>query len=308
MNTKQQLQSFEQLLDTLEDLIDEKAGAPGDNHKLNFAIGDVQGCFDELRLLLDKIEFDPDKHNLWFAGDLVNRGPNSLQVLRFVKELGDSAISVLGNHDLQLLAASEGILQLKQRDTISGILEAPDIDELLEWLRHQPLLHYDKSLDYVMVHAGIHPKWDLEQAQACALELETVLQGEHYRDFLEQISNWNKPKKWKSGLKGIERLCFISNCFTEMRYCDDKARMYLNVGSKEAKKRGYIPWYEVPKRTLKKTSIIFGHWASLSPQKIKSKQIFSLDNGCVHGGKLTAICLQDKSYVSVRCLDAKAYS
>jgi len=300
--------SFEQLLDTLEDLIDEKTGATGDRQKLDFAIGDVQGCFDELRKLLDKIDFDPDKHKLWFAGDLVNRGPNSLQVLRFVKTLGDSAVTVLGNHDLQLLAAAEGILKPKQRDTISAILEAPDIDELLKWLRHQPLLHYDKSLNYVMVHAGIYPKWDLKQARACALELETVLQGEHYRDFLEQMSNWTKPKKWKSGLKGIERLCFISNSFTQMRYCDDKARVYLNAGSREAQKNGYIPWYEVPKRSLKKTPVIFGHWASLSAQKIKSKQVFSLDSGCVHGGKLTAICLQNKSYVSVRCHDARAYS
>lgn len=308
MNYKKQLQTFEQLLDTLEDLIDEKFLPPGGSPKISFAIGDVQGCFDELRILLDQIQFDPDKHNLWFAGDLVNRGPNSLQVLRFVKELGDSAITVLGNHDLQLLAAAEGILQPRQRDTISGMLEAPDIGELLDWLRFQPLMHYDASLDYTMVHAGIYPKWDLEQAQACALELETVLQGEHYRDFLEQMSNWNKPKKWKPGLQGMERLSFISNCFTEMRYCDIKGRIHLNVGSKEAQKRGFVPWYEVPKRTLKKTPIIFGHWASLSPKKVKSKHIFSLDNGCVQGGKLTAICLQDKSYFSVHCRDAKAYS
>ena len=308
MSNKQQLPTFEELLDTLEDLIDEKSQPPGGNPKISFAIGDVQGCFDELRILLDKIDFDPDRHKLWFAGDLVNRGPNSLQVLRFLKELGDSVITVLGNHDLQLLAAAEGIIQPKERDTISGMLEAPDIGELLDWLRFQPLMHYDKNLNYAMVHAGIYPKWDLKQAQACALELETVLQGEHYREFLEQMSNWKKPKKWKPGLQGMERLCFINNCFTEMRYCDDKGRIHLNAGSKEAQKRGYIPWYEVPKRALKKTPIIFGHWASLSPQKVKSKHIFSLDNGCVQGGKLTAICLQDKSYFSVRCLDAKAYS
>ena len=159
-----------------------------------------------------------------------------------------------------------------------------------------------------MVHAGIYPEWDLEQAQACALELETVLQGKHYRDFLEQMSSWDKPKKWKPGLQGMERLSFISNCFTEMRYCDIKGRIHLNVGSKQAQKRGFVPWYEVPKRKLKKTPIIFGHWASLSPQKVKTKHVFSLDNGCVQGGKLTAICLQDKSYFSVRCRDAKAYS
>ena len=307
MGYKRKLKTLEQHLDTLEDLVEEKF-LPPVGPKISFAIGDIQGCFDELRILLDKIEFDPDKHNLWFAGDLVNRGPNSLQVLRFVKALGDSSITVLGNHDLQLLASAEGFLQPRQRDTISGMLEAPDIGELLEWLRFRPLMHYDASLNYMVAHAGIYPKWDLEQAQACARELETTLQGEHYRDFLAQMSSWNKPRKWNPGLQGMERLSFISNCFTEMRYCDSKGRIRLNVGSKEAQKRGFVPWYEVPKRALKKTPIIFGHWASLSSRKVKSKHVFSLDNGCVYGGKLTAIRLQDRSYINVRCLDAKAYS
>jgi bis(5'-nucleosyl)-tetraphosphatase (symmetrical) len=307
MGFKKELKTFERSLDTLEDLIDE-AFLPATDARISFAIGDVQGCFDELRILLDKIDFDPDKHNLWFAGDLVNRGPNSLQVLRFVKALGDSAITVLGNHDLQLLAAAEGFLQPRQRDTISGILEAPDIQELLEWLRFRPLMHYDASLNFTMAHAGIYPKWDLEQAQACARELEKALQGRHFRDFLEQMSNWNKPRKWNPGLQGMERLSFISHCFTEMRYCDNKGRIHLDVGSKEAQKKGLVPWYETPKRALKKTPIIFGHWASLSSRKVKSKHIFSLDNGCVQGGKLTAMCLQDGRYINVRCRDAKAYS
>ncbi len=308
MDYKKQSERFQQLLDTLEDLIDEKFLPSDSAPRISFAIGDVQGCFDELRLLLDKIEFDPDRHNLWFAGDLVNRGPNSLQVLRCVKELGDSAITVLGNHDLQLLAAAEGISQPRQRDTILGMLEAPDISELLEWLRFRPLMHYDASLNFMMAHAGIYPKWDLEQAQACAHELDMALQGEHYREFLEQMSDWNKPRKWDPDLRGMERLRFISKSFTEMRYCDNKGRIHLNVGSKEAQKKGFVPWYEVPKRALKKTPIIFGHWASLSSQKVKSKHLFSMDNGCVQGGKLTAICLQDRSYINVRCREAKAYS
>ena len=308
MKSNKTSKTIEQLLDTLEELIDEKSLQSAANQKMTFAIGDIQGCYDELRRLLDKIKFDPQKHKLWFAGDLVNRGPNSLQVLRFVKELGDSAITVLGNHDLQLLAAAEGVLQPKQKDTISGMLEAPDIGELLDWLRDQPLLHYDKALEFAMVHAGIHPKWDLEQAKACAIELETVLQGDHYRDFLEQMSNWNKPKTWKPGLQGMERLCFISKSFTEMRYCDDKGRILSNVSGKEAQKKGYIPWYEVSRRALKKTAIIFGHWASLSPERVKKKHIFPLDSGCVQGGKLTAMCLQDKSYFCIRCRDAEAYS
>ena len=300
--------TLEQLLDTLQELVEEKSLQLGANRMMTFAIGDTQGCYDELRRLLDKMKFDPQSHRLWFTGDLVNRGPNSLQVLRFVKELGDSAMMVLGNHDLQLLAAAEGLSELSHKDTISGLLETPDISELLDWLRFQPLLHHDKTLKSVMVHAGIHPEWDLELAKECALELETVLQGDHYRDFLEQMLNWNKPRIWKSGLQGMERLCFISNCFTQMRYCDTKGRMHFNVSRKEAQKKGYVPWYEVPGRVLKKPSIIFGHWASLSPERVKTKHIYPLDSGCVQGGKLTAMCLQDKSYISIRCRDAEAYS
>jgi bis(5'-nucleosyl)-tetraphosphatase (symmetrical) len=308
MSTNSTSKSLEQQLETLQELVEEKLLQAGVKPRITFAVGDTQGCYDELRKLLDKIKFDPQIHNLWFAGDLVNRGPNSLQVLRFVKDLGDSAITVLGNHDLQLLAAAEGISQVKQKDTIAGLLEAPDLSDLLDWLRHQPLLHYDKTLEFTMVHAGIHPKWDLELAKECATELETVLQGDHYRGFLEQMLNYNKPKKWKPGLQGIERLCFISNCFTQMRYCDDKGRVQLNVSGKEAQKKGYIPWYEVSKRAMDKTSIIFGHWASLSPERVTTKYIFPLDSGCVQGGKLTAMCLQDKSHFSIRCRDAKAYS
>mgnify|MGYP001812838506 CR=1 FL=1 len=308
MSTNSTSKTLEQQLETLQELVEEKLVQAGGKQRITFAVGDTQGCYDELRKLLDKIKFDPQIHNLWFAGDLVNRGPNSLQVLRFVKALGDSAITVLGNHDLQLLAAAEGISQVKQKDTIAGLLEAPDLSDLLDWLRHQPLLHYDKTLEFAMVHAGIHPRWDLEQAKKCATDLETVLQGDHYRDFLEQMLNWNKPRKWKPGLQGMERLCFISNCFTQMRYCDDKGRIQLNVSGKEAQKKGYIPWYEVSKRAMEKTSILFGHWASLSPERVTTKYIFPLDSGCVQGGKLTAMCLQNKSHFSIRCRDAKAYS
>ena len=308
MSTNSKSKTLEQQLETLQELVEEKLLQAVGKSRITFAVGDTQGCYDELRKLLEKIKFDPQIHNLWFAGDLVNRGPNSLQVLRFVKDLGDSAITVLGNHDLQLLAAAEGISQVKQKDTIAGLLEAPDLSDLLDWLRHQPLLHYDQTLEFAMVHAGIHPKWDLELAKECATELETVLQGDHYRDFLEQMLNYNKPKKWKPGLQGMERLCFISNCFTQMRYCDDKGRVRLNVSGKEAQKKGYIPWYEVSKRAMEKTSIIFGHWASLSPERVTTKYIFPLDSGCVQGGKLTAMCLQDKSHFSIRCRDAKAYS
>jgi bis(5'-nucleosyl)-tetraphosphatase (symmetrical) len=277
--------TLEQLLDTLQELVEEKSMQQGAKRIMTFAIGDTQGCYDELRRLLDKMKFDPQFHRLWFTGDLVNRGPNSLQVLRFVKELGDSAMTVLGNHDLQLLTAAEGLSELSHKDTISGLLEAPDISELLDWLKFQPLLHHDTELKSVMVHAGIHPEWDLELAKKCALELETALQGDHYRSFLEQLSNWNKPRIWKSDLQGMERLCFISNCFTQMRYCDTKGRMHFNVSRKVAQKKGYVPWYEVPGRALKKPSILFGHWASLSPERVKTKHIYPLDSGCVQGGK-----------------------
>jgi len=305
-------QSLDQLLIKLDALVDSKVIQPLEKmpkkKTITFAIGDPQGCYDELRRLLDKIKFDPEKHHLWFTGDLVNRGPNSLNVLRFVRDLGKSAISVLGNHDLQLLASAAGVMPIKKKDTIAGIIEAPDISELLNWLRFQPVMHYDKDIGYAMVHAGLHPRWNLKTALSCATELEMALQGDQYVEFLQNI-NCDMPLKWTKKLKGMERLCLISNCFTQLKYCDNKGRPILNTSYKDALKKGYHRWFEAPKRANKKLPIVFGHWASLSSsKKITSKNIFPLDSACVQGGSLTALFLEKNRYYKIRCREALAYS
>ncbi len=178
-----------------------------------YAIGDIQGCFDELQALLDQIGFDAGRDQLWFTGDLVNRGPKSLETLRFVKGLGRSAVTVLGNHDLHLLAVAYGHGKKLAKDTLKPILKAKDGDELIDWLRHRPIMHYDKKLDTAMVHAGLPPQWDLETARSCAGELEAVLRGDAYMDFIANMYG-NKPKRWKKSLEGIDRLRFITNAFS----------------------------------------------------------------------------------------------
>jgi len=266
-----------------------------------YAIGDVQGCFDDLLRLLDVLDFDPGLDRLWFTGDLVNRGPNSLELLRFVMGLGNSAVSVLGNHDLFLLAAAAGAMDIRKKDTIAEILDAPDCEELLFWLRHQPLLHHDENLGYTMVHAGLPPQWDLETAHACAAELETVLQNFHYEDFFTHM-NGTKPLRWRDGLKGWDRLRYISNCFTEMRYCSRDGRLDLKFERRKApgKKRS-MPWFAVPKRANRKLSILFGHWAALEIKDSGKFGVHPLDTGCANGGKFTAFRLEDGKAFRVRC-------
>src|SRR5690242_15818961 len=183
-----------------------------------FAIGDVQGCYDDLMRLLERIHFDESEDQLWFAGDLVNRGPDSVGVLRFVKGLGDSAVSVLGNHDLHLLAVAAGTAPKRKNDTLDGLLASPQRDDYLDWLRHRPLLHHDPALGYTLVHAGLPPQWDLHQAMACAHELEAALRGPDHVEFFRAMYG-DEPRRWDPALKGIERLRFIVNCFTRLRYC-----------------------------------------------------------------------------------------
>ena len=266
-----------------------------------YAIGDVQGCFDDLLRLLDKLDFDPHKDRLWFTGDLVNRGPNSLEILRFVRGLGNSSISVLGNHDLHLLAAAAGAVKVTKKDTIMEVLDAPDCEELLFWLRHQPVLHHDPLLGFTLIHAGLPPQWDLTKAQACAHELETVLQNTDYEDFFKYMYS-DKPRRWRHDLEGWDRLRFIANCFTRLRYCDRSGRIDLNskCGSK-AKKNDVIPWFKAPNRASTGLPIIFGHWASLSPQHIDLREIYPLDSGCAYRGRFTALRLEDGRYFRCRC-------
>ena len=253
-----------------------------------YAIGDIQGCFDELLELLATLRFDRQRDRLWFVGDLVNRGPKSLETLRFVRELGSAAVTVLGNHDLHLLAAAHGIRPDNiDDDTLEPILAAPDREALIDWLRHLPLLHYDAELGYLMVHAGLPPQWDLKLAQRGAGEVETVLRGNRLEAFLSRMYG-NKPRQWAGELEGWDRLRFIVNCFTRMRFCDRHGRLELkSSGPPGTQPEGYYPWFEIPARASGDINIIFGHWSTLRPSNIPG--VYPIDQGCLWGGHLTAL-------------------
>lgn len=253
-----------------------------------YAIGDVQGCYRELMQLLKEIKYNPDRDMLWFAGDLVNRGPDSLKTLRFVKKLGDGARVVLGNHDLHLLAMSQGNMKHAEKDhTLHEVLKAKDRDKLLEWLRQRPLMYHCRERDYSMIHAGLPPQWDLATALACAAEVEKVLQGDGFRDFCLQMYG-NEPVRWSDNLQGMERYRFIINCFTRLRFCDSQG----NLALKEKRAPGHqaagvYPWFAVPGRATSDDRILFGHWSTLGYHA--SDNCWCLDSGCLWGGKLTAL-------------------
>ncbi|MCW9030282.1 MAG: symmetrical bis(5'-nucleosyl)-tetraphosphatase [Gammaproteobacteria bacterium] len=265
-----------------------------------YAIGDLQGCYDSLLRLLDKLKFDSAQDTLWFAGDLVNRGPDSLSTLRFAKSLGDNAVTVLGNHDLHLLAIAAK--HKKTHDVgLKDILHADDAAELLDWLRMQPLLHHDKELNFTMVHAGIYPEWDLKTAQQSAHELESVLRSENYLDFIFHMYG-NLPGKWDDNLQSWDRLRFICNSFTRMRYCEkDSTLNFHSHGAPGTHPENTLPWFELPSRKMTDERIIFGHWSTLG--KINKKNVYALDTGCVWGGELTALRIDSEEalYISVDC-------
>ncbi len=258
-----------------------------------YAIGDVQGCYDQLRHLLDLIHFDPDQDKLWFAGDLVNRGPDSLKVLRFVKGLGSRAKIVLGNHDLHLLAMSQDVDKHKDpRHTLDQVLNAPDREELLHWLRHRPLMHHSKKRNISMVHAGLPPQWDIPTALECAAELEAMLQSDDFHDYCQHMYG-NMPERWDPELKGIERLRFITNCFTRLRFCtQDGALSLRDSGAPGTQDPSLIPWYEMPERASRGQRILFGHWSTLGYGR--HGDAWSLDSGCLWGGELTALRIRKK--------------
>lgn len=265
-----------------------------------YAIGDVQGCYDQLKLLLTEIDFRSDKDQLWFAGDIVNRGPDSLKTLRFIKSLEDNAVTVLGNHDLHLLAVANGRGKQGRKDTIQDILNASDSDNLLDWLIHQPLMHYQEKNHVCMVHAGIHPDWTLQQALSCAAEVESVLQGHKSHEFFHHMYG-DKPSKWSNNLEGWDRLRFITNCFTRMRYIDNKNKLKLGEKGTPGKQRpGIHPWFEFESKT-KDLNIIFGHWSTLKDPGLE--HLYPLDTGCLWGGKLTALKVNSKmsKRKSVKC-------
>lgn len=264
-----------------------------------YAIGDVQGCFAALRVLLNRLHFDRTRDRLWFTGDLVNRGPHSLHVLRFVKGLGEAAISVLGNHDLHLLAVAYGRRRLKPQDTFTDVLTAPDRDDLLAWLRHRPLLHHDAARGMTLIHAGVPPQWTLAMARAYAAEVEAVLRGPEYRLFLDHLDG-PAPAQGVAAPDHWQRLRYIAHCLTRLRYCDPAGRLLAEAtGPPGSQPSPYLPWFAIPQRASADMHIIFGHWSSLG--LYQAPGVYGLDTGCVWGGALTALCLETREVVSVSC-------
>ena len=256
-----------------------------------FAVGDIQGCYDELRQALDAGAVDPAKDHLWCVGDLVNRGPKSLETLRFVRGLGSAAICVLGNHDLHLLALAAGNTRHENEDSLKAVLDAPDRDELLHWLRYRPLAHHDPALDWLMVHAGLPPQWDLDTTLSCAREVEAVLRGDGHRDYFLQMYG-NKPNRWDPALHGMERWRFITNCLTRLRFCGPDGRLALKEkGPPGSQKAGRLPWFEHPQRVSRDQRIVFGHWSTLG--YAARHNVWALDTGCLWGGALTLLRLDE---------------
>ncbi|MHB8346771.1 MAG: symmetrical bis(5'-nucleosyl)-tetraphosphatase [Acidiferrobacterales bacterium] len=265
-----------------------------------YAIGDVQGCADALYALLDQIGFEARSDELWFTGDLVNRGPASAEVLRFVMSLRDRAHVVLGNHDLHLLALAAGKGKSHPQDTLEDVLGAPDRAQLLGWLRTRPLLHHDAHLGFTLVHAGLLPSWDLAQAQELAREAEKAIRQSEESGFFDHMYG-NQPDQWEESLRGWERLRVVINALTRLRYCDGAGKMDLrHKGTPGTQPAGFVPWFEAADRANRDLRIIFGHWSTLGLWQ--GQGVIGLDSGCLWGGKLTALRLDgETAFYSVPC-------
>jgi bis(5'-nucleosyl)-tetraphosphatase (symmetrical) len=263
-----------------------------------YAVGDVQGCRDSLARLLDELRFDPAVDRLLLAGDLVNRGPDSAGTLRLVQSLGSAALAVLGNHDLHLLAVAAGG-RPGRRDTLDDILEAPDREALLGWLRGQPLLH--ETGGYVLLHAGLPPQWTLADARAAAREVEAALRGADGERLLLRMYG-DQPDRWSDALEGLPRLRFAINCFTRLRYCDAAGVIAPEPkGPPGTQRAGLLPWFAVPGRKSAGTPILFGHWSTLGRVYWPEHQVWGLDTGCIWGGRLSAFCLETGEVHDVPC-------
>ena len=262
-----------------------------------YAIGDVQGCFDQLQQLVARLSFSEKTDRLWFVGDLVNRGPKSLDTLRFVKRLGDRATVVLGNHDLHLVSQHEGFERSRGDDTFADVLQAPDRKELVDWLRTRPMMHAEGG--WAMVHAGLLPQWSVQKARALAAEVEQALGGPRYRDFLQKMYG-SRPDEWSDALGGWDRLRVIVNAMTRMRFCTPEGKMDFKAKGTTAP-GGHAAWYEFRKDP---ESIVCGHWSALG-LKLAPK-LAALDSGCVWGGKLTALRLEDRAVFEVPCAGYQA--
>lgn len=262
-----------------------------------YAIGDVQGCGLELQVLLERIRAASPGARLWFVGDLVNRGPLSLETLRLVRGLGDAALTVLGNHDLHLLAIAAGVRRQQRWDALADVLNAPDRDELLDWLRRRPLAHFENG--HLLVHAGVLPQWSAERTVELAREVEAVLQGPDWVDFLREMYG-NQPARWDDALDGADRLRCIVNGLTRLRFCTAEGEMEFETKEGAASAPpGYMPWFDVPGRASADVTVIFGHWSTLG--LMLSPCLAALDTGCVWGRQLTALRLPDRAVLQVEC-------
>lgn len=266
-----------------------------------YAIGDIQGCYDDLQQLLKKISFNSDRDKLWFTGDLVNRGPKSLETLRYIHSLGDNAIVVLGNHDLHLLATVFHHEKPGKKDTIHDVLEAPDRDLLMEWLIHRPLIHVDKETNMTMVHAGLHPDWSIDKASSLAREVEQVLQSNKHHHFFKHMYG-DKPHMWSEDLQGWARLRYITNILTRLRYCNAKGEIALGIkGVPGTQPEGLHPWFEIETRASREDHIIFGHWSTLVLAKNTTfENVYPLDTGCLWGGELVAMRIDTENHELAR--------
>jgi bis(5'-nucleosyl)-tetraphosphatase (symmetrical) len=261
-----------------------------------YAIGDIQGCYEPFRRLLDKLEFDPEKDCLWLTGDLVNRGPESLKVLRFVRSLGAAVICVLGNHDLHLIAVANGIGDTDDHvGSLDEVLDADDCDELIDWLRARPFAHFSKKLNTLLVHAGLPPEWTVKKALKRAAEVEAALRSHDYVDFLGHLYG-NTPSRWSGKLSGNKRLRFIVNCLTRIRMVDRDGRLdFAHKGPPANARKSLVPWFDYPEARWRGTRIVFGHWSALG--LIVNPDLISLDTGCVWDRELTAVRLSKRPKV-----------
>ncbi|MCK0163376.1 symmetrical bis(5'-nucleosyl)-tetraphosphatase [Marinobacter sp. S6332] len=264
----------------------------------DYAIGDIQGCYDRLQDVLAKVDFSPSRDRLWVAGDLINRGPSSLKTLRYIESLGSAAVVVLGNHDLHLLAVSLGGHAPKRKDTLAEILNAPDRDKLVNWLRQQNLCVYDSDRNIMMAHAGIPHIWSIKQALASAREVEDVIRGEQAPEYFAHMYG-NKPEGWNEKLTGMDRWRVITNYFTRMRFIAEDGRLELTAKESAGKApKGFTPWFEFPRADDLK--VIFGHWAAIEGET-GSTQFIGLDTGCVWGGALTMMNLDTGEKIHCDC-------
>ncbi len=262
-----------------------------------YAIGDVQGCFEPLQRLLDSIRFDPANDRLWFTGDLVNRGPQSLETLRFVQGLGDRALTILGNHDLHLLAVAQGSARLKQGDTIEDVLTAPDREQLLAWVRGRPLMHVENG--YALVHAGLLPQWTVAQARALAAEVEAELHGDRYRAWMRDLYG-NAPNRWDESLSGYDRLRLIVNAMTRLRVLTPDGEMEFQFKGELKDLPAHLgPWFDAPGRSSRDAVVMCGHWSALG--LLVRPDLLALDSGCTWGQSLSAVRLEDRQVFQVSC-------